>query len=201
MDVALVEVWQGADAVLSATAYAEQLVAAGGPIRELVIDPMRFSSEALRLERAHGLTVVEWPQSETRMTICSERLHGLVVEQRLRHPGVAELDRHVANAVAKPTPRGWRLVKSAEAAQIDAAIALAMPRNARARRLRRPRGYSGGFNVLSRESGGPGGTPSTVASLGWPGWGRLRRERDFAQRGTNSWAAWHARTTRRPWPV
>lgn len=60
------------------------------------------------------------------MTICSERLHGLVVEQRLRHPGVAELDRHVAAAVAKPTPRGWRLTKSAEAAQIDAAIALAM---------------------------------------------------------------------------
>lgn len=60
------------------------------------------------------------------MTICSERLHGLVVEQRLRHPGVGELDRHVANAVAKPTPRGWRLTKSAEAGQIDAVIALAM---------------------------------------------------------------------------
>lgn len=60
------------------------------------------------------------------MTICSERLHGLVLEQRLRHPGVAELDRHVANAVAKPTPRGWRLTKSAEAAQIDGVIALAM---------------------------------------------------------------------------
>ena len=45
---------------------------------------------------------------------------------RLRHPGVAELDRHVANALAKPTPRGWRLTKSAEAAQIDACIALAM---------------------------------------------------------------------------
>ena len=87
---------------------------------------MRFSSEALRLERDHGLQLTEWPQSETRMTLCSERLHGLVVEGRLGHPGVAELDRHVANAVAKPTPRGWRLVKSAEAAQIDAVIALAM---------------------------------------------------------------------------
>ena len=60
------------------------------------------------------------------MPICSERLHGLVVEQRLRHPGVAELDRQPANPVAKPTRRGWRLVKSAEAAQIDAVIALAM---------------------------------------------------------------------------
>ena len=112
--------------MLKASAYIEGLVASGRAIREIVFDPMRFSSEALRLEAAHGIPLVEWPQSETRMTICSERLHGLVVEQRLRHPGVAELDRHVANAQAKPTPRGWRLVKSAEAAQIDAVIALAM---------------------------------------------------------------------------
>ncbi len=126
VDVALVEVWQGTDAVLKATAYIEQLVTSGRAIREVVFDQMRFSSEALRLERDHGLQLTEWPQSETRMTICSEKLHGLVVEQRLLHPGVAELDRHVANAVAKPTPRGWRLVKSAEAAQIDAVIALAM---------------------------------------------------------------------------
>jgi phage terminase large subunit-like protein len=87
---------------------------------------MRFSSEALRLERDHGLALVEWPQTLTRMTICSERLHALVVEQRLRHPGDRELDAHVAAAVAQPTPRGWRLTKSSEASQIDGAIALAM---------------------------------------------------------------------------
>lgn len=60
------------------------------------------------------------------MTRCSENLHRLVVEGRLRHPGVAELDRHVANAIAKPTPRGWRLVRSSEIAHIDAVIALVM---------------------------------------------------------------------------
>ena len=124
--VATVEIWQGADAVLKASAYIEQLVAAGRPIREVVYDPMRFDSEARRLERDHGVELVEWPQSETRMTVCSENLHRLVVEQRIRHPGDPELDRHVANAQAKPTPRGWRLVKSAEAAQIDGVIALAM---------------------------------------------------------------------------
>jgi hypothetical protein len=70
------------------------------------------------------------------MTVCSERLHGLIMEERLRHRGVAELDRDVANAVAKPTPRGWRLVKSAEGAQIDALIALAM---AAERAARQPR--------------------------------------------------------------
>ncbi len=124
--VALVEVWQGTDAVLRATAYIEELIAAGRPFREIVFDPMRFSSEALRIERDHGVQLTEWPQSESRMTICSENLHRLIVEGRLRHPGVAELDRHVANAVAKPTPRGWRLTKTAEEAQIDAVIALAM---------------------------------------------------------------------------
>jgi len=45
---------------------------------------------------------------------------------QLQHPNDPELNRHVANAVAKPTPRGWRLVKSAENAQIDAVIAMAM---------------------------------------------------------------------------
>ncbi len=126
VDVALVEVWQGASAVLEAAGYIQGLVTAGRAIREVVFDPMRFASEALRLERDYGLVLTEWPQSETRMTICSEKLHGLVVEKRLRHPGVEELDWHVAAAVAKPTPRGWRLVKSADAAQIDGVIALAM---------------------------------------------------------------------------
>jgi hypothetical protein len=62
---------------------------------------MRFSSEALRLERDHGLQLTEWPQSETRMTLCSENLHRLVTERRLRHPGVAEL----AATSPMPEPR------------------------------------------------------------------------------------------------
>lgn len=119
-------------------------------IREVVYDPMRFESEALRLERDHALPLVSWSQSESRMTICSEKLHGLVVEQRPRHPGGAELDRHVANAVAKPTPRGWRLVKSAEAAQIDAVIALAMAaERAPAPRARHPPSCSAGSEATA----------------------------------------------------
>ncbi len=123
--VALVEVWQGSDAVLDAAAYVADILTTR-TVGEVVFDPMRFSSEALRLERSYGVPLVEWPQSESRMTRCSENLHRLVVEQRLRHPGVAELDRHVANARAKATPRGWRLTKSSESAQVDAVIALAM---------------------------------------------------------------------------
>lgn len=126
VQVALVQVWQGRDAVLKASSYIAELAASGRPIREVVYDPMRFDSEAQRLERDHRLQLVEWPQSESRMTRCSENLHRLVTEQRLQHPGHPELDAHAANAIAKPTPRGWRLVKSAEGAQIDALIALAM---------------------------------------------------------------------------
>lgn len=129
--VARAEIWQGSDAVLKASAYIEQLIAAGRPIREIVFDPMRFSSEALRLERDHGLQLTEWPQSESRMTISSENLHRLVVEGRLQHPGIAELDRNVAAAVAKPTTRGWRLVKSSDSAQIDGAIGPLHGRRAR----------------------------------------------------------------------
>jgi hypothetical protein len=81
--VALVEIWQGADAVMKAVRYIEGLVASGRAIREVVFDPMRFQSEALRLERDHGLALVEWPQHETRMTVCSESLHRVIVEGRL----------------------------------------------------------------------------------------------------------------------
>lgn len=124
--VALVEVRTGRDAVLALTQSIRDLHAQGRAISAVVFDPMRFEAEALRLERELRLTAVEWPQSESRMTRCSENLHRLVVERRLRHAGHPTLDAHVANAIAKPTPRGWRLVKSGENAHVDALVALAM---------------------------------------------------------------------------
>ena len=39
------------------------------------------------------------------------------MEGKLTHPGDTELDRHVAAAVAKQTPRGWRLDKLTKGAQ------------------------------------------------------------------------------------
>jgi hypothetical protein len=68
--------------VLKAARYIEQLAEARRPIREFVYDPMRFDSEAQRLPRDHPVEIMEWPQSETRMTRCSENLHRLVIEQR-----------------------------------------------------------------------------------------------------------------------
>jgi hypothetical protein len=50
-----------------------------------VFDPWRFQAEAVRLE-CEGLLMVTFPQSPSRMTAASERLHAAIVEGRLRHP-------------------------------------------------------------------------------------------------------------------
>jgi phage terminase large subunit-like protein len=69
---------------------------------------------------------VQFPQSASRMIPASDRLYRAVIEGRITHPSDRELNRHVASAVARDTPRGWRLDKSHRTTQIDAVVALAM---------------------------------------------------------------------------
>jgi phage terminase large subunit-like protein len=125
LEVAEVHIFEGDEAVLRVTDTITQ-IADRRPVAEVAFDPWRYQAEALRLERDHGLTVVEFPQSHARMTAASEGLHAKIVNGELQHPDDADLNRHVANAVAKQTGRGWRLDKSDRTAQIDAVIALAM---------------------------------------------------------------------------
>ena len=126
LEVPICWVFEGDEAVLAVTDALLQLHADGWTIREVAYDPWRYQAEALRLEREHGLTVVEFPQSHARMTVASEGLHSAVTEKRLRHPGHPDLDRHVAQAIAKKTGRGWRLDKAGRDAQIDGVVSLAM---------------------------------------------------------------------------
>jgi phage terminase large subunit-like protein len=126
LEVPICEVFEGDEAVLAVTDALLQLHADGWTIREAAYDPWRYQAEALRLEREHGLTMVAFPQSHSRMTAATEGLHSAVVEKRLRHPGHPALDRHVAAAIAVKTGRGWHLSKTARDAQIDACIALAL---------------------------------------------------------------------------
>jgi phage terminase large subunit-like protein len=119
-----VRVLEGDDAVLKVPDIVLEL-AAFFDVREVIYDPWRFQSEALRLERDHGLTVVAFPQSHSRMTVASEGLHGAIVERRIRHRAHPALDQHIAAAAARQTGRGWRLVRAADQ-PIDAAISLAM---------------------------------------------------------------------------
>lgn len=115
---------QGDDAVVR-VGHEIRRLAAEFEIAELVHDPWRAQQLALELE-ADGMTVVAFPQSDARMVQASEALYAAVVEGRLTHPDDPELNRHIAQCVARQTPRGPRLDKRKSRDQIDAAVALAM---------------------------------------------------------------------------
>jgi len=67
---------------------------------------------------------VQFPQSNARLIPASERLYRAVIEKRITHGNDAELNRHVATAVAKDGPRGGRIDKAHGRAHIDAVVAL-----------------------------------------------------------------------------
>ena len=118
------DVFEGTEAVLAVEERVRRL-AGEQDVRAVHFDPWRFQQAALELE-AEGLTTVEFPQSHSRMVPASEALYAAIVEGRLKQPNDETLNRHVAAAIAKDTPRGWRLDKSDRNAQIDAVVALAM---------------------------------------------------------------------------
>jgi hypothetical protein len=124
LEVAEIRILQGDEAVLHVVDEIVE-VASRRPVIEVAHDPWRFRSEALRLQREHGLDVVEVPMSQSRLIAMSENLHSVIVSKRLTHPDHPGLNQHVADAIARQTARGWLLSKSADGVQIDAAIALA----------------------------------------------------------------------------
>jgi phage terminase large subunit-like protein len=117
-------VYQGDEAVLTCADKVREL-AAEYEVMECVHDPWRFQAPAIELER-EGMTVTAFPQSPARLIPASDRLYRAVIEKRLTHPNDPALNARVANAIAKDTPRGWRIDKPHGRAQIDALIALAM---------------------------------------------------------------------------
>jgi phage terminase large subunit-like protein len=117
-------IYQGDEAVLDCGEKLRELAAIYS-IAEVVHDPWRFRQAALELER-EGLTVVQLPQSASRMIPASERIYKAVIQGRITHPNDPDLNRHVASAVAKDGPRGRRLDKAHRSAQIDGVVALAM---------------------------------------------------------------------------
>ncbi len=117
-------VFHGNEAVLACRARVEEL-AREYAVVEVAYDPWRFQQSALELQE-RGVLVVEFPQSNARMGPASERLHAAIVERRLKHPGDPKLTAHVMAAVAKDTPRGWRIDKTTSRVNIDACVALAM---------------------------------------------------------------------------
>ena len=94
-------------------------------VREVIYDPWRFGQAAQELERER-ITVLQFPQSDTRMCPASVRLHAAIVQQRLTLPDDPQFARHAADAIAKHSRRGWRIDKPSPRTHIDAMIALCM---------------------------------------------------------------------------
>lgn len=94
-------------------------------VAEVVYDPYKFQ-ESAEILTERGLTLVEYPQSDSRMAPASEMLFELIRERRLVHDGDPELRRQILAAVPSETERGVRISKRKSRKRIDAAVALAM---------------------------------------------------------------------------
>lgn len=88
-------------------------------------DPYQLVAVAQRLQNA-GLPMDEYPQTLDRLTAIGTNLYELVKGQNLETYPDAEIRRAVASAVAKETPRGWRIAKEKASRKIDVVVALAM---------------------------------------------------------------------------
>jgi phage terminase large subunit-like protein len=119
-----VRIFSGDEGILHAKEQIENL-AERFKIVECSYDPWRAKQLALELQERR-IRTVEFPQTASRMHPASERLYRAIIEGRLTHPDNAALNRHVAAAVAKSSPRGWQLAKAPGGGNVDGVIALAM---------------------------------------------------------------------------
>lgn len=86
-------------------------------------DPYQMARSASTLRRA-GVPMDEFAQSPANLTAAGQALYDLIKAQRLATYPDEELRRHVLNAVAIESARGWRLAKEKASRKIDAAVAL-----------------------------------------------------------------------------
>ena len=96
-------------------------------VKEVVFDPFRWARTMQALDD-HGLPVVEFPQSPSRMIKACAKLYDGVMGQTLTHDGNPTLARHFDNAIVKMTPAGPHVKKDSRNSprKIDAAVSAIM---------------------------------------------------------------------------
>lgn len=92
---------------------------------ELAADDWQGVQLMAELSR-EGVNVVQFAQSDARMSPASDRLRSAIVEKRITLPPDPELARHAANAIMRLNRRGWRIDKPDRASPVDGMVALAM---------------------------------------------------------------------------
>lgn len=92
---------------------------------EVRYDPYQFKRSAQTLAK-EGIKMVEYPQTLDRLTAMSQNLYDLIKGKNLILFKDHDLKKHLLNAQAKESTRGWRIVKRKTSKKIDLAISLAM---------------------------------------------------------------------------
>ena len=88
-------------------------------------DPYQLVRSAQRL-RQGGVPMLEYPQTQDRLTRTSTNLYELIKGQNLQVYPDDQIRTAVSHAVAIETARGWRIAKTKAAHTIDVVVALAM---------------------------------------------------------------------------
>jgi phage terminase large subunit-like protein len=94
-------------------------------IRQVLFDPWQMQAMAQRLVKA-GIKIEEFPQSSANLTAASQNLFDLIERQNLRLYADSKMRLAVSRAIARETPRGWKITKDKQAHKIDVVVALAM---------------------------------------------------------------------------
>ncbi|MBA7677375.1 hypothetical protein ES703_85632 [subsurface metagenome] len=94
-------------------------------IKEVRFDPYQFARSSQTLAKL-GIRMVEFPQTQDRLTSMSQNLYDLIKGGGLVLYRDKQMRDHAQKATAKETARGWRIVKKKASHKIDLIIALAM---------------------------------------------------------------------------
>jgi hypothetical protein len=92
-------------------------------------DPWQMAAVSQRLTQS-GLPMQEYPQTVDRLTAIGTCLYELVKGGNLAVYSDATIRQAIGHAVARETPRGWRLAKEKASHKIDVVVALAMAAHA-----------------------------------------------------------------------
>ncbi len=92
-------------------------------IARVLVDPFQMARSVQTLRKA-GVSVEEYPQTSANLTAAGQNLYDLIRQRGLVAYPDEELRRHVLNAVAVESGRGWRLAKEKASRKIDGCVAL-----------------------------------------------------------------------------
>jgi hypothetical protein len=98
-------------------------------VEAIRFDPWQMAAVSQRLTQS-GLPMQEYPQTVDRLTAIGTNLYELVKGGNLAVYPDATVRQAIGHAVARETPRGWRLAKEKASHKIDVVVALAMAAHA-----------------------------------------------------------------------